>query len=536
MRWRTMGFIEIIKRKKERKKNFQQRETKAFVEAQEKIFSSIDENIKYITELLVDNDDIVIRNFLAGNIRCATIFVDGLVNREIIDRDVIKHLMVEVQLFKEEISPKDAYNKILNTLLATSDIKEVTSFKDAILDLLCGETLLFVDGADRIIRVSTRSFPNRGIQQPISENAVRGPRDSFNEVVRFSTALIRRRVRDTRLKVKNIKLGRRSQTDIYIVYIDDIVDKDVLNEVKQRLSKIDIDAIMESGMVEQFIEDDIFCVFPTIQHTERVDTVVAAIYEGRVAILCDNTNLALIVPATFSTFIQHSEDYYERWHIATVIRILRVIAAVIAMTLQGFYISISSFTPSMIPPDLGLFIAATREGVPIPVFVEALFLEFMLELLREAGLRLPGPIGQTIGIVGGLIIGQAAVQAGIISPIMVILVATTAIASFAIPAYNFSISLRLLKFVYIIVCAALGIYGFILLSLIILGNLVKTKSFGVPYLSPFVSFEIMDYKDSIIRLPTRYLWARPIFASTHQKIRMLHERSSIPASAGENKK
>lgn len=159
----------------------------------------------------------------------------------------------------------------------------------------------------------------------------------------------------------------------------------------------------------------------------------------------------------------------------------------------------------------------------------------MLELLREAGLRLPGPIGQTIGIVGGLIIGQAAVQAGIISPIMVILVATTAIASFAVPAYNLSISLRLLKFVYILVCAALGLYGFILLSLIILGNLVKLKSFGVPILSPFVSFEIMDYKDAIVRLPTRYLWARPIFASTQQKIRMMYEKSQPPSAAGENR-
>ncbi|BCS80642.1 spore germination protein [Anaerocellum diazotrophicum] len=531
-----MGFIEIIKRRKERIRNSQKKETKEYICAQEKIYTSIDNNLNYLKEVLIDNDDIVIREFLAGDVKCATVFVDGLVNREIIDRDVIKHLMVEIQLFDKNISQNEVYSKILNTLLATSDIKELTSFKDAILDLLCGETLLFIDKSDKIIRISTRNFPNRGIQQPISENAVRGPRDSFNEVVRFSTALIRRRVRDTRLRVKNLKLGRRSKTDVYLIYVDDIVDKDILNEVKQRLSRIDIDAIMESGMIEQFIEDDIFCLFPTIQHTERVDTAVAALYEGRIVILTDNTNLALIVPATFTTFIQHSEDYYERWHIATVIRILRIFAAILAMTLQGFYISISSFTPSMIPPDLGLFIAATREGVPIPVFLEALFLEFMLELLREAGLRLPGPIGQTIGIVGGLIIGQAAVQAGIISPIMVILVATTAIASFAIPAYNFSISLRLFKFVYILVCAALGLYGFILLSLIIIGNLVKTKSFGVPYLSPFVSFEIMDYKDAIVRLPTRYLWARPIFASTQQKIRMLYERSLDYASAGEDKK
>ncbi|WAM32244.1 spore germination protein [Caldicellulosiruptor naganoensis] len=530
-----MRFFEIIKRKRQREKGYQCLHESKFVKAKDEISKKIDDNLNYLKELLVDNDDIVYREFYCTNVKCATVFVDGFVSREIIDRDVIKHLMIETTLMDEDINQINAYEKISNHILATADIKEVTSFKNAILDLLCGERLLFVDGSDKIIRISTRNFPNKGIQQPITENAVRGPRDSFNEVVRFSTAVIRRRERDTRLRIKNMELGRRSQTDIYLVYIDDIVDKDVLNEVKQRLSKIDIDAIIDGEMIEQLIEDDVFCFFPTIQHTERVDTAVAAIYEGRVVILCDNTNTALIVPATIMTSIQHAEDYYERWHIATVIRILRVIAATVAMTLQGFYISILSFTPSMIPPDLGLFIAATREGVPIPVFIEALFLEFMLELLREAGLRLPGPIGQTIGIVGGLIIGQAAVQAGIISPIMVILVATTAIASFAVPAYNLSISLRLLKFVYILVCAALGLYGFILLSLIILGNLVKLKSFGVPMLSPFVSFEIMDYKDAIVRLPTRYLWARPIFASTQQKIRMMYERGQPSSVAGENR-
>lgn len=528
-----MNFLNIIKRKKRKEAEYKHQETQSHIVAKEEISKNVDDNLEYLKELLIDNDDIVIREFYCKNVRCATVFVDGLVSRELIDRDVVRHLMIEAKLIEEGPTNANIYQKIIDNILATSDIKEVTSMKSAVLDLLSGETLLFVNGFDRIIRISTRNWPNRGIQQPTTENAVRGPRDSFNEVVRFSTAIIRRRIRDTRLKVKNMKIGRRSQTDIYIVYIDDIVDRDVLNEVKQRLSKIDIDAILDSGMIEQFIEDNIWCFFPTVQHTERVDEAVAAIYEGRVVILCDNTNTALIAPATLMTFIQHSEDYYERWHISTFMRFLRVFAAIIAMTLQGFYISISSFTPSMIPPDLGLFIAATREGVPIPIFIEALFLEFMLELLREAGLRLPGPIGQTIGIVGGLIIGQAAVQAGIISPIMVILVATTAIASFAIPAYNMAIALRLLKFVYIIVCAALGLYGFILLSLLILSNMAKLKSFGIPMLSPFVSMEILDYKDSVVRLPTKFLWTRPIFANTQQKIRIMAERPQPSNMAGE---
>jgi len=227
--------MRIIKRKKKREAEHDIKEAKTYIVSKDEISKKIDDNIKYIKDLLVDNDDIVFREFYCMNVRCTTIFVDGLVSRELIDRDVIRHLMLETKMIDKDITGKNVYDRILNDILATSDIVERVNMKDAVLDLLSGETLLFVDGFDKIIRISTRSWPNRGIQQPITENAVRGPRDSFNEVVRFSTALVRRRIRDTRLRVKNTKIGRRSQTDIYLVYIDDIVDKDVLNEVTQRL-------------------------------------------------------------------------------------------------------------------------------------------------------------------------------------------------------------------------------------------------------------------------------------------------------------
>ncbi|MEZ0536747.1 spore germination protein [Caldicellulosiruptoraceae bacterium PP1] len=520
-----MNFWNIIKRKRERLQGCKKQETKEYVVSEKKIYNEIQKNINYIKNLLKDNDDIIYREFICLNTHVSIIYIDGLVNRELIDKQIVYPMMIESKKIDLGQNNKSIYDIIFYELLATADLKEDLNMKEAVLDLLSGETLLLVDGFNKIIRISTRGWANRGIQQPILENAIRGPRDSFNETVRFSTMLIRRRVRDTRLRIKNIKIGRRSQTDVYIVYIDDIVDRDVLEEVQKRLNSIDTDTILDSGMIEQFIEDNIICLFPTLQTTERPDEVVAAIYEGRIALLTDNSNTGVVLPATFMIYLQNAEDYYDRWHIATFIRLIRVFAVILTVSLPSLYISISSFNPALIPPELGLFIAATREGVPMPVFLEALFLEFMLELLREAGLRLPGPIGQTIGIVGALIIGQAAVQAGLISPIMVIIVAATAIASFAIPNYNMAIGFRLIKFLFIIASAILGIYGFLMVSFIFISNLAKMKSFGVPYLSPFVSFELADYKDSIIKMPIRFLWARPIFSSTRQKIRMIYIRN-----------
>jgi len=523
-----MGILNLIKRKKIKEQQ-KQKGNQQYIKAKDEISKNLSENINYIKNLLVDNDDIIYREFYSINgKKVCLIFIDGLINREIMDKGIVAPLMIESQKIEYDIEDKKIYEIILNRLLATSDLKEQKNMKDAILDILSGDSILFIDGEDRAIRISCKGWANRGVQQPALENTVRGPRDSFNETVRINTMAIRRRVRDINLRVKNMKIGRRSQTDVYIIYIEDIVDRDVLNEVFRRLEKIDIDAIFDVGMIEQLIEDSYLSLFPSIQSTERPDEAVSAIYEGRVVILCDNSNMALVLPATLNTFIQTSEDYYERWYISSFIRIVRVIALILAMTLQGLYIAIASYSPNMIPPELGLFVAATREGVPFPVYFEVLFLEIMMEILREAGIRLPGPIGQTIGIVGGLIIGQAAVQAGLIAPIVVILVATTAIASFAIPNYNFAIGLRLNKFLFIIAGTILGLYGFILMLILVLSNLVIQKSFGVPYLSPFVSLEILDYKDSIVRLPTRFLWARPIFANTKQKIRLLYQRSDPP--------
>lgn len=285
--------------------------------------------------------------------------------------------------------------------------------------------------------------------------------------------------------------------------------------MKQKIESIDIDNLPESGYVEELIEENNFSLFPQVQSTERPDRVVAALTEGRVAIILDGTPFALIVPATINMFLQSPEDYYERWIAGSLVRFLRYVAAFIAVFTPALYISFVSFHQGLIPTKLALSIISSREGVPFPILIEALLMEVSIEILREAGLRLPKPIGQTIGIVGGLVIGDAAVQAGIVSPVTVIVVALTAISSFSLPQYNLSISLRILRFIAMFLAATLGLYGVIVFFIFFSIHLVRLKSFGVPYLSPAVPYQTNDWKDFLIRLPISAMKKRPkIFKPT----------------------
>lgn len=273
------------------------------------------------------------------------------------------------------------------------------------------------------------------------------------------------------------KWAKGPKKDLIVCYVEGIVHPDLVKEVKRRLSSIDIDEAPESGFIEQWIEGSFLSPFPQVLHTERPDKVAAALLGGRIAILLDGTPFVLMAPATMATHFQSPEDYYERWMIGTLLRILRYIGAFIATFLPALYIALVSYHPGMIPSKLAFSIAGTREGVPFPAVVEAFIMETTIELLREAGVRLPKPIGQTIGIVGGLVIGEAAVSAGIVSPIMVIVVALTAISSFALPSYTFAISIRILRFFVMLAAALFGLYGIIVFYIMINIHIVNLKSF-----------------------------------------------------------
>lgn len=384
-----------------------------------------------------------------------------------------------------------------------------------------GDSALFVDGTDQVIIIGSKGWPSRGIEEPVTEALVRGPRDGFTENIRTNTALIRRRVRDPNLRFDSYKVGRRrSKKNLIVAYIDGIVNPRLVEEVQRRVKTIDLDDAEESGLIEQWIEDSFLSPFPQIQHTERPDKVSSAINQGRVAILLDGTPFVLFAPVTLNSMLQSPEDYYERWHIGTLLRLLRFLAAFIALFLPALYVALLTFHPGMIPSKIVFSLAGAREGVPFPAVVEALMMEATLELLREAGIRLPKPIGQTIGIVGGLVIGEAAVSAGIVSPIMVIVVAITAIASFALPSYDIAIPLRILRFGMILAASIFGLFGIILVYIMINIHLVRLKSFGMPFTTPFAPQFTHDMRDVIIRAPLMFLRRRPQVLQTDDKVRM----------------
>ena len=478
----------------------------------EGISNSLDENYRYLKELFKDSSDIVFREFYVEDYKAALIYIDGMVDKILLDNFVLRPLM---QGWKS-VSKRE---EIKDRLLTVSEIRETKTFKDGITMMMSGDTLMLVDGLTEGYVIGTRFWPARGISEPQGETVIRGSREGFSETLRFNTALIRRRIRDTRLKMEHKFIGRRSKTDVIIAYIDDIVNKEVLEELKNRIDKVDIDALLDSSYLEQLIEDNYISIFPQIQSTERPDVVAASLYEGRVAIIVDNSPFVIVVPATLPTLFQSPDDYYGRWINSTVVRLIRFFSIMLSLVLAPLYVAVTSFHTSIIPTKLAYSIAASREGVPFPAYLEAIIMEISLALLMEAVVRLPKPIGSTIGIVGGLIIGQAAVSAGVVSPIMIIIVSITAITSFISPNYEVTSAFRLVRFLLIIASAVIGLYGILLGVIVLIIHLVKLKSFNIPYLSPAVNTETSDLKDFILRLPIRFFKERPKFIKPGDKIR-----------------
>jgi len=478
----------------------------------DQIYLKTEENVAYLKELLTNNSDVVFRNFFIGKYSCALVYIDGMGDKILLDDYVLQTVMLRGKYISD-------VNQIKDKLLTVSDIKEVKKMSEGIKSVLSGDTFMFVEGLDGAYVIATRLWPARGVSEPSGETVIRGGRDGFTETIRFNTALVRRRIRDTRFKVVSRSLGVRSKTDVVFMYIDDIVNKEVLQEMTERIDKINIDAILDSGYVEQLIEDNNMSPFPQTENTERPDVVAAAIYEGRIAILVDNSPFAIIVPATLPNLFQSPDDYNQRWIFSSVVRFIRLISIFISLILPSLYVAVTSFNTSIIPTKLAYFIAASREGVPFPAFVEAIIMEISLAFLLESVVRLPKPIGATIGIVGGLIIGQAAVSAGVVSPIMIIIVSITAITSFTTPNYEITSAFRLVRFILIILSSILGLYGIMIGLILLLVHLCKLKSFGIPYLSPLVNPNLDDFKDVLIRAPLNLFKSRPKYMGTSDKIR-----------------
>lgn len=486
--------------------------------------SSLDFNIQTIKNTLGNSSDLIIREFSMGNpllYKVSAIYINGLTDKVLTANSIIEKLMTDTKMIEnnESWSPDQLGTYIREHILTTTHVEIVTDLKKLFLFLLSGQTIVLVDRCIQGFGCASQGGELRAISEPTSESSVRGPKESFTESLITNTSMIRRRIKSPNLWLETLKIGNITQTDIGIMYVNGIVNDKLLNEVRERLDKIDVDEIQGSNTIEEWITDDKWTPWPTILITERPDVITGNLLEGRVAIFVDGTPIPLIVPATWNQFFQTAEDYYSRWSMSGFLRFIRLASFLITLLGQALFIAFISFHPELIPTPLLINLAAQRQAIPFPIIFEALLMELTFEVLREAGIRMPRPVGQAVSIVGALVLGEAAVSAGIVSSAMVIVVAATAIASFTIPHYSMTDSTRLLRFMMMLLASTFGLYGIGLGVIILVSHTVSLRSFGIPYLAPFAPFIPTDQKDAILRLPVPFLSKRPRLISQKKRKR-----------------
>ncbi|MEL7565594.1 MAG: spore germination protein [Dehalobacterium sp.] len=477
----------------------------------EQLPKSLKKSEKYFQDIFRRCSDVVFRSFeiyTPEPIGVLMIYVDGLTNAQVVSENVVKSLMVHYLAGKNR-AQEPPVQHVQNHVVSIPQVKLEKELHKLVNAVLSGDVILIIDGETEGMIISARGWDARTVSEPQAEPLVRGPRDGFTENMRTNTSLIRRRIKSSRLKMELFQVGELTKTNVSIGYIEGIANDKVVEEARRRISRIKTDSVLESGYLEQFIEDSPWSFFPQVDVTERPDKVCGNLLEGRVVILVDNTPFTLIIPVTFLQFLQTPEDYYMRPYQATFLRLLRLITLNIALLLPAFYVAITTFHQEMLPTPLLISITNARAGVPFPALVEALLMELSFEIVREAGLRLPRPMGQAVSIVGGLVIGQSAVSAGLVSPAMLIVVALTAMSGFSLPTVHATDAIRLLRFPIMLLGATLGLFGIMAALLVILIHLCSLRSFGVPYLSPIAPLTVRDLKDVFVRVPWWAMFTRP---------------------------
>ncbi|WP_312474091.1 spore germination protein [Neobacillus sp.] len=511
------------------KKNSQNSQTQAKTDA---IEVSLNENINKIKEMVGNSDDIITREIRIGKegkVRCCLLYIDGLIDSQAHQNFILESLMIDLRTTDIQAEQDSTGLPLLSYLkemvLTVGDIQDVMDISVLIDSLLSAKVILLFDGYQQGFAIEMQGGKERSVEEPATETVVRGPREGFTENLRVNTSLLRKRIKDHNLWFETRKIGKVTKTCVTIVHIKGIANDKVVEEVRKRLDRISIDSILESGYIEELIQDKTWTLFPTMFHSERPDSIAADLLEGRVAILVDGTPFVMTVPVVFPQFLQSPEDYYNRADIATLLRFLRYIGLFIALLAPSLYIAITTFHQEMLPTQLLISLAAQREGVPFPAFIEALAMELTFEILREAGLRMPRAISQAVSIVGTLVIGTAAVEAGFASAAMVIVVAITAISSFTVNNYELAIAIRILRFPFMALAASFGLFGIIVGLIAMVLHMCSLRSFGVPYMAPFGPFIKDDQKDAIFRFPRWAMFSRPRLIS---QLNMKREDSPAP--------
>lgn len=488
----------------------------------QKISCRIEENEAYVRKRLENCDDFIIRPMLLGEekkIRCLVVYIEVAVSNMVLEDSVIGKLVNHMW----EMPSDKILEFVKDNGMGISDVQPLNDMEEVFASMLAGNAVFFLDGYSKAMKVSSKGYPNLSVSESTSEKVLRGSKEGFTDSVKTNSALVRKRIRDTRLKVRQKTLGERSQTVVQILYMEDLVRPGLAEEIEKRLTSFIIDGVLDSGVLEQMTESSWMSPFPQFQTTERPDKCAAEILNGRILILTDHSPVGLLLPAVFNDFLQVSEDYYNRFAVVSLQRLLRYGAVLMTMLFSGTYLAVTNFHTQVLPTNLILSFSEARQGVPFPGILEVLLMEMAFEMIREAGVRMPGPLGGTIGIVGGLIIGQAAVTANLVSPIVVVVVAVSALSSLASPTDEFSAPFRLLKFGFVILGGTMGVFGMLLGLYLVVSHLSGLKSFGIPYLSPFAAQNQKGYRgerDSFIRFPLPFLNRRPLYARKEEQIKL----------------
>lgn len=473
------------------------------------IYSMLEKNLERLKKdfKIPMNSDITVRKLkICGSIDAFLIFVDGLVNRKLLNEVILKNLMTGTRGLDPEEA--DLIDMLINKVVNVNDVAKENRFEKIENDILSGFCALFLEGFDSCVLLQVEGYEKRGIEKPENEIVVRGSHESFVEDLPTNLSIVRRLFKNRNLIVETMIVGAESNLKCAVIYQDGVVNPQLPKEVKKRIDKVKSQAILSSGMLEQYIEDNRWMLFPQIISTERPDRAISFLLEGKVLVILDGSPFACAMPITFFTLYHTSADNNLRWYYGSFVSIIRMAGILIAVFLSSFYIALVLFSQEMISSELLASIASAREGVPFPTIVELIVMELAFELVREAALRVPGVISQTLGIVGALILGQAAVQAGLVSPILIIIVAATGIGSFTIPDYPLSMAIRISRFFFIALAYMAGFYGISIGMFMFFALMCSMKSFGVPFLAP-VTPKLRNSPDVILAKPIKYMKYRP---------------------------
>ncbi|WP_241254591.1 spore germination protein [Brevibacillus sp. SYP-B805] len=486
----------------------------------------LNENLRLLQEIFADCSDVIFHEFLiGGQTKAVLVYIDGLTNMDELDQHVLAPLL-------QDFAQADSLSNIRKKI-AVSSLKLVETIADVIEEISGGNPVLLMDQENQGLSIGLSKWEKRSIEEPQAESVLRGPREGFIETLQTNTSLLRRKIKNPNLKIRSMSIGTYSRTKVAIAYIKGIAAPALVEEITQRLQRIEIDGVLESAYIEELIEDNPFSPFPQLLTTERPDVASAYLLEGHVVVFVDGTPSVLIAPVTFFSLLQSPADYYERYFVGTAIRWLRYLFLAVSLLGPSVYVAVVSYHQEMIPTTLLLTMAKSRELVPFPALVEAILMETVFEALREAGARLPKQIGSAVSIVGALVIGQAAIAAGIASAPMVMVVSITGIASFMAPRFTVGIAVRLLRFPMMFLAGFLGFLGLILGIIVVLNHLLTLRSFGVPYMTPLAPLKGRDTKDVLWRAPRWALNTRPHLSGEWNQYRQAPGQQPSPPNRDE---